>query len=72
MARAHRQVDRDGEGAVVGARVHGARDRFWAVVRPPAGRAAASDGREPVDRQFEVRHDVLQTLYGVGLRLQAT
>ena len=70
MARAHRQADRD--GAVVGERVQGARDRFWAVVRPPAGRPAASDGREPVDRQFEVLHDVVQTLYGVGLSLQAT
>lgn len=76
VARACRQAAGDRtaaspeQAAAAGERLKGGRDRFWAAVGQQKG-PNPTDAQQPAARAFEVRDDVVETLYGVGLNLQA-
>lgn len=76
VARASRQAAGDRtaaspeQAATAPERAKGGRDRFWAAIGQKQG-SKPTDAPEPAERAPEVRDDVVQTLYGVGLNLQA-
>lgn len=73
-ARRHASGDRTAaspeQAAAAGERMKGGRDRFWAAVGQQKG-PNPTHAQEPADRACEIRDEVVQTLYGVGLNLEA-